>query len=82
MPSSIANDPISVLVAFRGGTVKPWKFRWGNRMFEVKRVNLIHGSREGRSRVFTFSCSDDANFWKLRFDTESLEWRLVEYATE
>ena len=75
------DDPIAVLVAFAGGRVKPWKFRWGTKIYDVKRVNLIHGSHEGRSRIFFFNVSDDDNAWKLRFNAETLEWRLVEAYT-
>ncbi len=76
---SPCNDPISVVVAFVDGTVRPWKMRWGSVLYHIRRVNMIHGAHEGRSRIFYFSCSDDANAWKLRFNAETLEWRLVEH---
>lgn len=79
---TLTNEPVSVIVAFTDGTVRPWKIKWGQKFYSVKRVNLIHGTHEGRNRIFYFSCSDDGNAWKLRFDTETLEWRLVEYYTE
>ena len=72
------NEPVSVLVAFAKGRVKPWKFRWGSRIYEIKKVNLVHGTHEGRSRVFFFNVSNDENAWKLRFNAETLEWRLME----
>jgi hypothetical protein len=75
------DEPIGVLVAFSDGRVKPWKFRWGTKIYEVKRVNLIHSAHEGRSRVFFFNVSDDDHAWKLRFNAETLEWRLVEAYT-
>lgn len=78
---TITDEPVSVIVAFADGRVKPWKFRWNDRIYGVKRVNMIHGSREGRSKIFYFSVSDDDHAWKLRFDTETLEWRLVEAYT-
>lgn len=78
---TITNEPVSVLVAFTDGRVKPWKFRWGSKIYDVKRVNLIHGSQEGRSRIFTFHVSDDDHAWTLRFNTETMDWRLVEAYT-
>ncbi|TAK05637.1 hypothetical protein EPO33_00615 [Patescibacteria group bacterium] len=77
---TLCDDPVSVVVAFTDdGKVRPWKIRWGNALYHVRRVNMVHGSREGRTRIFYFSCSNDTNAWKLRLDTETLEWRMVEH---
>ena len=48
----------------------------------MQNVNLVHGAREGDKRIFYFSISDQTNFMKLRLDTETLEWRLVELYTD
>lgn len=76
------NDPIDVTVDFSGRRVRPKEVRWSNRAYAIPQVNLIHGAREGTKRVFYFSVSDNTNFMKLRFDTETLEWRLVEFYAE
>lgn len=73
------NDPVDVTVDFSGRRVKPREVRWSNRTYPIPRVNLVHGAREGQKRIFYFSVSDNDNFMKLRFDTETLEWRLVEF---
>ena len=72
------NEPVEVSVDFRGRRVWPKHIRWNQRTYDVDRVNLVHGTREGQRRIFYFSVSDSANFMKLRLDTETLEWRLVE----
>lgn len=72
------NDVVEVTVDFSGRRVRPREVRWCNRTYPLHRVNLVHGTREGIKRIFYFSVSDQTNFMKLRFDTESLEWRLVE----
>ncbi|TAL19861.1 hypothetical protein EPN90_02270 [Patescibacteria group bacterium] len=77
----LLDDPISLIVAFTKGKVKPWKLKWGQKIYDIKRVNLITGSREGRSKIFFFNVSDDDHAWKLRFNTDTLEWRLVEAYT-
>lgn len=76
------NDPVEVTVDFFGRRVRPREVRWGNNSYPVPRVNLVHGAREGVKRIFYFSVSDNTNFMKLRFDTETLEWRLVELYTD
>ena len=72
------NEPIEVNVDFGGRKVWPRKVLWGGRDYEISRVSLVHGAREGQRRIFYFSVSDATNFMTLRLDTETLEWRLVE----
>lgn len=82
MPHEILNDPIDVSVDFIGNRVRPKSVRWGRHIYPMKRVNLVHNAREGNKLIFYFSVSDKTNFMKLRFDTENLEWRLVELYTD
>lgn len=72
------SNPIDVLVSFSKNRVVPRRFRAGGRTYDVKRVNLVHASREGRAKLFTFSVSDDTNFWQLQLNTDTLEWRLAD----
>jgi len=76
------NDPISVLASFRGSVVKPLAFQWGGRDWNVRRVNMVHESRDGRAKLVYFSVSDDANYFKLRFNSETLAWTLEEVWSE
>ncbi|PIQ67715.1 hypothetical protein COY25_02795 [Candidatus Uhrbacteria bacterium CG_4_10_14_0_2_um_filter_41_7] len=78
----LLNEPIEVLVEFKGKHVKPRRIRWGNNIYDMNAFNLVHGVLEGTKQVFYFSVSDATNFMKLRFETESLEWRLVELYTD
>ncbi len=78
----ILNDPIDVSVHFSGRRVKPISVRFGARDYSIDRVNLIHSTKEGETKIFYFSVSDSSTFMKLRFDTSNLEWRLVEMYSE
>jgi hypothetical protein len=78
MPLTSYNDPISVLASFREREVKPLAFTWGGRDWQVKRVNMVHEDREGRAKLVYFSVSDEANYFKLRFNSETLAWTLEE----
>ncbi|MBU1349114.1 hypothetical protein KJ781_03535 [Patescibacteria group bacterium] len=80
MYSSIS-EPIEVLAAFRKGRTEPMTFKWGNRYYQVKKVNMVHTERRGCEKSVIFSVSDDANAYRLSFSTESLTWRLDEMAT-
>ncbi len=74
----ILNDPVDVIVSFSENRVIPKRLRWNKKNYEVKRVNLVHSAREGTKRIFYFSVSDLTNYFKLRLDTDLLEWRLIE----
>jgi hypothetical protein len=78
----ILNDLVDVRVDFAGRRVKPTSVRWGSREYPMERVNLIHSTKEGETRIFYFSVSDKSTFMKLRLDTSILEWRLVEIYSE
>jgi hypothetical protein len=78
----LVNEPVDVLVAFRENRAVPWIMKWHGRKYTIKRVNLIHATREGTKKIFYFSVSDLLNYFKLKFDTETLEWRLVEIYTD
>jgi len=72
------NDPIDVIATFTKNKVRPIRMRWQDRLYEIKQVHLVHEGREGTKRLFYFSVSDEANAFKLKLDTEILEWRLIE----
>lgn len=78
----LLNDPIDVMVAFKDNRVLPKAMRWNQRDYKIKNVNLVHTAREGAKRVFFFSVSDADNYFKLKLDPTSLEWRLVELYTD
>lgn len=78
----LLNDPIDVMVSFQNNQIIPQKMRWNQRNYTIKTVNLVHTAREGQKRIFYFSVSDTANYFKLKLDPEFLEWRLVELYTD
>jgi len=78
----IINDPIDVSVTFVGKRVAPKVFKWNGKNYPIKQVNMIHHAKEGTKRIFYFSVSDMTNYFKLRFDPEFMEWRIVELYTD
>ena len=75
------NDPIDVTASFCQNRVTPKHMRWNEREYQIDQVNLVHTAREGQKRIFYFSVSDAANYFKLKLDPEYLEWHLVELYT-
>lgn len=69
-------EPINVWVLFKGNLIQPWCFFWHQRQIKVEKVNLVHTSKDGGNTFYHFSCSSGGNFYRLKFDTNSLKWFL------
>lgn len=69
-------EPINVWVLFKDAQPQPHLFFWKNRSIKVDKVNLVHTSKVGSSLFYHFSLSSGGNFYRLRFDTQSLKWFL------
>lgn len=63
-------------------SVYPWIIHWQGRHYRITKVGLHHTVREGRVLFHLFSVTDGTTFFKLRFDTETLGWKLLEIETE
>lgn len=72
------NEPIKVLVKFIGNKILPIAFDWQNRRYKIDQVNLIHVAKKGNNKLYFFSVSDKANFYRLCFNTGDLSWELNE----
>lgn len=76
------NESVQVAVVFKNGNATPLKFLWKGREYPVQSVNLSYTQFEGRSKIYYFAVSDQANYFKLRFDSSDLNWTLVETYVE
>ncbi len=69
-------EPINVWVFFKGSSIEPWCFFWKSRKIKIDKVNLVHTSKEGSNIFYHFSVSSGGNFYRLKFDTQKLNWVL------
>lgn len=69
-------EPINVWVFFKGSSIEPWCFFWKKRQIKIDKVNLVHTSRDGNSLYLHFSVTSSGNFYRLKFDTNKLNWTL------
>lgn len=72
------NEPIEVITIFKENKLIPFKFLWHGREILVKKVNLTYSRFEGRVKFYFFAVSDNANYFKLQFNTDNLSWTLLE----
>lgn len=70
-------ETISVIASFGlPYRVRPVRFRWTGRLFEVKDITYSWVTKEGAVRVYHFSVWDGKTLYELTFDTESLLWKI------
>jgi hypothetical protein len=70
-------ETISVVASFGlPYRIKPLRFKWSGKLFEVKDITYSWQTKEGQTKVYHFSISDGRALYELSFDTASLLWRL------
>lgn len=78
--AEVINESVSVNLLFNHlkRSVMPTSLFWHGRRYTIAHVGLHHFLREGRVLVHIFSVTDGTTFFRLRFDTETLSWKLLE----
>lgn len=70
-------ETISVIASFgRSHRIKPVRFNWSGKLFEIKEITYTWKTEEGRKNIHHFSVTDGRTLYELTFDTNSLLWRL------
>ena len=74
------NEVVSVIASYNHEKNRfiPYKMRWRLRDYFIKRLAYHHKIREGRSLFHIFHVTDGNLDFRIRFDTESLNWILEE----
>jgi hypothetical protein len=76
------NESIEVIAKFTKDQAVPVKFLWQGKEYLVKKLNLVHTRYEGRTKYYFFAVSDNTNYFKLQFNSENLNWTLLESYAE
>jgi hypothetical protein len=70
-------ETISVVASFGlPYKIRPVRFKWNGKFFEVKDITYAWQTKEGQTKIYHFSVSDGKTLYELSFDTSSLLWRL------
>ncbi len=56
----------------------PWIMHWRGRKYILRQVGMHHHVYEGRILTHIFSVTDGSSYFRLKFDTEALRWKLLE----
>jgi len=70
-------ETISVIASFGlPYKIRPLRFKWSGKLFEVKDITYIWQTKEGQTKFYHFSVSDGKTLYELSFDTTSLLWKI------
>jgi len=74
------NEVVSVIASYNSEKNRfiPYKMRWRLRDYFIKRLAYHHKVREGRNLSHIFHVTDGNLDFRMRFDTEDLNWILEE----
>lgn len=74
------NEKVSVIVSYdrEKGIVMPKKMRWQGRDYLFVKMTYHHRLRTGRVLLHIFHVTDGATDFRLKLDTETLQFTLEE----
>lgn len=76
------HEKIAVDAKFQNGKVQITKFRWKDKDHFVTEVHLTLKARKGREAVWIFNVSTSTAAYKLRLDSDTLQWWIEEHTWE
>ncbi len=71
------DDPITVGVVFSRAEVRPVWFSWHGRQIRIRENAYSWKTREGSSVVLHFSVTDGQGIYEIRYNKETMDWKLV-----
>lgn len=72
-------EVIEVATLFKDSSMPiPKWFKYGQQIYKISGVNLVHAIKRGAKRILVFNVTDDGGGHTLVFDTESLKWTMEE----
>lgn len=76
----IINEKISVVTVYDRirGTVTPKKIKWQGKIYNLSKLTYHHPERVGRNIIHIFHVSNEAMDFKIKLDSYTLHWTLLE----
>lgn len=54
----------------------PYAIKWQGKTHKISKIGYHHTQREGRTLMHIFSVSNDSLAFRLKLDTDTLNWTL------
>ncbi|MBI2118455.1 MAG: hypothetical protein HYT97_02380 [Elusimicrobia bacterium] len=70
------NEKIKVGVVFDSAQIIPKWFFWGNKKYDIFKVEHTWKTKQGETPLIFFAVSDNCNLYELKLNQKTLEWRL------
>lgn len=72
------NEKASVVTVYNhtNNTVLPWKIKWNHRVYTIRLLDFHHLIRDEETLFHIFGVTDGNIFFRLRFNTQTLQWFL------
>ena len=72
------DEPIDVLMIFRHGSMRPVKFKWAGKTYNITRVTYEWVSKEGSYPVYHFAViADGDDVFEIFLNTFTMSWTLA-----
>lgn len=78
MPYEYIHQPINTYIHAQKGKFFIKAFEWEGSTYKITHNNLIAKAKKGTIPVYLFAVSNETAAFKLRFDTDTLNWWLEE----
>jgi len=70
-------EPIDIVVVFKGGKVLPSSFLWNGRKYVINQVTYHWEEQRGNDLLHFYTVTDRANLYQIYLNTRHLYWRLT-----
>jgi hypothetical protein len=72
------NDNISVLGVYSSQVFIPKKFKWNDKVYPIKDITLLNNIRDGSIKKRLYSVLSGVNLYRIEFNRESENWKILE----
>ncbi len=75
-------EDISVVGVYANFQFIPKKFKWKDNVFPIKEITLSNNTRDGVIKKRLYSVISRGNLYRLEFNRESEQWKIMEVWVE
>lgn len=72
------NIDVVLLCKHQGNIIMPYKIRWRNREYIIKKLGYRYREKVGKTFFHIFHVTDDSLAFRLRLDPNNLHWTIEE----
>ncbi|PIR43079.1 hypothetical protein COV24_04585 [candidate division WWE3 bacterium CG10_big_fil_rev_8_21_14_0_10_32_10] len=78
LPSDINLKKIDVIAIFKFGDPSVYKIKYKGKEYKVEKTGIHYTQQVGNTLYHNFGLVSEGTFFKISFNTKTLNWRLLE----